>query len=149
MGKRFISKLNSSKGSSLPEALVGFLIAVLTSMILVGVVMTSGNIMSSGQEALDGVYGEQRALDIFVRHQYISLPDTVEPSFKTLADSDSDLVDTYYDRTIRPTEMILTDVGTGVPGESTYPRAKTYIAYCRSKKHKILGFTTPPSQKFR
>ena len=158
MKKQLLGKLNNTKGSSLPEALVGFLIAVLTSMILVGVVTTSGNIMITGQEALDIVYGEQRALDVFVHHDYSALYDTdtdpdADSSFSTFeqrAGDDFSRVQLIYNvddsGDTEKTVFVLQDAEEAE--ESAYPVTETSVVYCQSVKHKVLCFTTPPDRVF-
>lgn len=163
MEKRVFQILNSKKGSSLPEALIGFLMAVLTSLILVGVVMTSENIMAVGKDALDTVYEEQKAFDIFLRHDYGSLfysdpadptPDTFQAKAEAagLTVTGAGAVVTAKIGTATGDETVFTlqdlgdpdDPNNGDPDSPRYTLKKPSVTYCKAVKSKVFCFTTQP-----
>jgi len=156
MFEKGFEKLKDRKGSSMPEAMIGFLIAVLASMVLVGVVTVSGNIMIAGEESLKKVYETQMVFDIFVHHDYEQLetPDgTTEISFQSRATGTdgkkfySNVTTNYLppSATNQGTVIIVTDCGvpggtlTGSPDE-----AEASVSYCLSERFGIFCFTTPP-----
>jgi len=157
MEKRYLQILNNEKGNSLPEALIGFLIAVLTSMILVSVVMASGNIMAAGQDALDIVYKEQRALDIFLHHDYDSLGNPMDPGPNTFryqvnaVIESGDVVSAEFGSGVGDTTTItLHDLGdpddpnNGSPTSPRYTDKQPLVTYCRAERSGVYCFTTPP-----
>ncbi len=58
-----LKKLKSRRGSGIAEALVGFLISVLSVLILFGIISTTGDLIREGDANLEKFYKEEKALD--------------------------------------------------------------------------------------
>lgn len=59
------NKLKSRRGSGIAEALVGFLISVLSVLILFGIVSTTADLIQEGDSSLQKFYVEESILDRF------------------------------------------------------------------------------------
>ena len=60
-----LKKLKSRRGSGIAEALVGFLISVLSVLILFGIISTTGDLIREGDANLQKFYSEEKALDLY------------------------------------------------------------------------------------
>ena len=65
MKKSILKKLRSRRGSGIGEALVGFLISVLSVLILFGIVSTTADLIRDGDISLQRFYLEESILDKF------------------------------------------------------------------------------------
>ena len=61
-----IRKLNSKRGSSIAEALVGFLISVLSVITLLNIANTTMELIRQGDASIQVLYDEEGAMDGFV-----------------------------------------------------------------------------------
>ena len=61
----FCKKLKSRRGSGIAEALVGFLICVLSAMILLSIVTSTTELIKKGDISLTQLYAEEAAMEEF------------------------------------------------------------------------------------
>lgn len=62
---RALKKLQSKRGSGIAEALIGFLISVLSVLTLFGIVSTTTKLIQDGDVALEKLYVEEKTLDLY------------------------------------------------------------------------------------
>ena len=62
---RALKKLQSKRGSGIAEALIGFLISVLSVLTLFGIVSTTTKLIQDGDVALERFYEEEKTLDLY------------------------------------------------------------------------------------
>ena len=129
-----IEKLKSKRGSGLAEALVGFLICVLSVMILLSIVTTTTELIKKGDVSLAQLYTEEAAMEKFNCSDLASF--SADPS---AADG------TLYKEHIKA-DGAVTNFTITVQGDPTSPNPTNPItivsqaAYFETQHHHLLGF---------
>ncbi len=119
-------KLNSTRGSGIAEALVGFLISVLSVITLLGVATTTLELIKQGDVSLSRLYEEESAMETFVKSGQIS----------------PELGHDYSQFSVGGQTQHYSISATGLlPGNgSTELTTQADVTYCVTEHHHLFGF---------
>ncbi len=138
-----IRKLNSKRGSSIAEALVGFLISVLSVITLLNIANTTMELIRQGDASILVLYSEEGAMDGFVNGE---TADTTEGTaytgtYEGAGDSSED-----YTMTVQGVYNFDPDVpNVGEDASGVNYELSTAVGYYVTTHHHLFGFrpTTP------
>lgn len=125
-------KLKSKRGSGLAEALVGFLICVLSVLILLSIVTTTTELIKKGDDSLAMLYAEEAAMEKFNCYDLDSFSD--DPSA-----ADGTLFINADGTTANFTIEVQGDPTSSDPAFSD-PPIESRVAYFETLHHHLLGF---------
>lgn len=127
MNSLTIKKLRSKRGSGIAEALVGFLISVLSVMMILGIVTTTRTLVSEGDKSMELLYQEEAAMN----------------EFHHSGTADTGSGDLYEIKSGAPLPQSYTVTVTGDPtGGGTPVSRETNVKYYITKRHHLFGFAS-------
>ena len=133
-----IRKLNSKRGSSIAEALVGFLISVLSVITLLNIANTTMELIRQGDASIQVLYDEEGAMDGFVNG---ATPASEYGTAYTGTYSGASGSPEDYTMTVQGVynfDPNVPNIGEGASGQNyTLPTA---VGYYVTNRHHLFGF---------